>query len=400
MKLRILNIINDEKFIDNVIECQDLFFMTSIHDYVIVGQEIKEFKYIKRLTSRIQFVKDRDFLSFIREMEYDAIFLHSYVVLKPELVLKIPKNIKVFWFAWGCDIYSLPLEPFIKIKLYGSETEKIVKKLSENASNITKLKSLIKRITGYKKIYDKLKSQIYYRSISRVDYFSGIIDIEYQLMTTIPNFRAKEVKYTYTSIVGMNTLPNGVRYNGNNVLIGNSAAISNNHLDILTYIKDVKLNDSIIYMPLSYAGPREYVDIVKKSYMDIFNDNFIPLDTFMDYQEYSKMISSCSVAIFFHERQQGLGNICLALRNGCKVFLSETSILYKYFKSHGINIFSLQSDFSQDEWNKPLTDEQIFENKQILYKLSCADTYIKNMNYIFDCVINNDHVKNMSIKNE
>lgn len=396
MKLRILNIINDEKFIDNVIECQDLFSMTTTHDYVIVGQEIKEFKYIKRLTNRVQFVKDRDFLSFIREMEYDAIFLHSYIVLKPELVLKIPKNIKVFWFAWGCDIYSFPLDPFIKINLYGPETEKVVRELNGKASNIKKLKSFIKKITSYNKIRNKLKSQIYYKSISRVDYFSGIIDVEYQLMTTIPNFRAKEVKYKYTSIRGINTIPNDVRYKGNNVLIGNSAAISNNHLDILTYIRDVKLDDANIYMPLSYAGPHEYIDIIKKSYSEIFKDNYISLDTFMSYQEYAEVISSCSVAIFFHERQQGLGNICLALRNGCKVFLSETSILYKYLKNIGINIFSLQSDFSQDEWNKPLTDEQIFENKQILYKLSCADTYIKNMNYIFDCIINNDHVKKIS----
>lgn len=385
--LHILNIIVDEKFIDNVIECHDLFAGSVLHDYVIVGN-VLSFKYIKRFSSRVKFVSNSNFLSYVNENKFDAIFLHSFFIISPNLILKIPKSIKVFWFAWGYDLYSYLPKPFIDADLLGPETQIIQKKIKKNIDWKKKLKAFVKEIS----FYNKLKIRSYYKAVSRIDYFSGVLDFEHSLMKKVSGFRAEKVTYTYNSISVMNFADGECHWKGrdktkNNILIGNSADYSNNHLDILKYFKNIDLGSSVIYIPLSYSGDPEYIDCVKSKYSERFGKNFVSMDTFIPYQEYTEIVSSCSVAIFAHERQQAIGNICAAFRNGCKVFLSETNRVYKYYKDLGMTVFSLQSDFTQEELNTPLADDLVEKNIKILNVRASRSTYIKDMEYILDCIV-------------
>ncbi len=385
--LRILNIIVDEKFIDNVIECHDIFSEKVYHDYVIVGQKNEAFKYIKRFVNRVHQISNSEFSCYLKNNKFDAVFLHSFFIIDPKLIINIPKQIKVFWFSWGYDLYSYLPKPFININLLGPETEIIKKKTEQTIVWSKKLKSFIKDIT----FYNNYKNRCYYKAVSRIDYFSGVLDFEYSLMKKVPEFRAEKVTYTYNSIPVMNFADSGSHWKGrditkNNILIGNSADYSNNHLDILKYFKNIDIGYSVIYLPLSYSGELEYVDYVKSKYSERFGRNFVSMDTFIPYSEYTEIISSCSVAIFAHERQQAIGNICAAFRNGSKVFLSETNDVYKYYKDLGMTVFSLQHDFNQEELNTPLADELVEKNIQILNVRASRNTYIKDMNYIFDCI--------------
>lgn len=379
--VRILNIVTDEKFIDDVIECHDIFSEKVIHDYVIVGEKQESYKYIKKFPDRVKIVSSSSFLPYLKSNGFDAIFLHSFFVLDSNLIVEIPKQIKVFWFAWGYDIYSHIPDPFIKVDLYGVETKRIKKMLEPNDFK-SKLRSFLKTVF----CYDQIKSHVYYKAISRIDYFSGVLDFEYSLMENVRNFRAKKVTYTYNSISVMDSVNRECLCNGNNILIGNSADDTNNHLDVLKYIKNIDLGNSLIYIPLSYAGGQIYIDYVKNVYKSDFGDKFVPIDHFIPYQEYTQIMASCSVAIFAHERQQAIGNICAAFRKGCKVFLSETSNVYKYYKSLGMTVFSLQREFSSDALKTKLTDEQVIENIRILDRRACRETYIKDMNHILECI--------------
>ena len=90
--------------------------------------------------------------------------------------------------------------------------------------------------------------------------------------------------------------------------------------------------------------------------------------------------------IFAHERQQAMGNIYTALKMGCKVYLSETNKVFSYYKNLGVAVFSIQKDLNQENINKPLTDEQIMNNKKILSQIVSRETYFKQINHIIDCI--------------
>jgi hypothetical protein len=61
----------------------------------------------------------------------------------------------------------------------------------------------------------------------------------------------------------------------------------------------------------------------------------------MDKQDYYLKISSCSVCIMNHLRQQALGNISMMLFWGAKVFLNNDNILYKYLKDSGFFVYPI-----------------------------------------------------------
>ena len=88
--------------------------------------------------------------------------------------------------------------------------------------------------------------------------------------------------------------------------------------------------------------------------------------TFMPFEEYNSIIKSCSIAIFAHERQQALGNILMCLWNGCKVFLSKNSIVYKYLKSLGTVIYSIQDDLTRDFVASKMYECDIYKNRGII----------------------------------
>ena len=56
----------------------------------------------------------------------------------------------------------------------------------------------------------------------------------------------------------------------------------------------------------------------------------------------------------------------MGLWNGTMVFLPENSIGYKFFKSEGFHVFTIEKDLTQENIDKGLTEEQIIDNRKIL----------------------------------
>lgn len=374
---RILNIVRDEKFIDDVITCHDMASGNCIHHYVIIGKPVV-LKYI-HFTSRIKFISEGSFLSYLLDNKYDAVYLHSLIVMQMALIAKIPQRVKVFWFSWGFDIYRDRGESIIYIKLHHEKTEALMKKL-EN-SFLKKVKSIIKWVPNH--VRDKKFNNEYVNAIKRVDYYSGVLPIEYDLCKKSSYFNAKRVVYKYLSPSSFSDISGVKSFSGNNILVGNSAAHENNHLDLIEYFKELDVSNRNIYVPLSYAGFPEYVQAVTCECGKIFGNSCRPLVDFISYDDYNKILQSCSVGVFFHERQQALGNIMLLLLMGCKVFLSETSIAYAHFKSLGVKVFSVQSELNQKEIDEELDNATKENNRKILNVGRSKSDYIKMMEDLY-----------------
>ena len=301
---------------------------------------------------------------------------------------RLPKDIKVFWFAWGWDIYCAPHnDEFIKIPLLHQKSQVLyakVKKASKHGLFSTikyKLRLSVKSLLKYNQVYHNEEPKVYHNAVQRVDYFAGVFPLEYDLVKNNPWFRAKQVFYEYTNPKDFTPFPNTLPEIGINILVGNSADINNNHLDLLDFVKNLNLEGKTVIVPLSYGGSKKYADEVANIYQSTLKEHCRVLVDYMPRDEYFKLLKSCGVALFYHERQQATCNIEELLKNGVKVFFSETSINYRHYKSVGLHIYSIQKDLTNEAINTPLTDEQKWNNIRILYRTSNKEYRLK---YLYD----------------
>ena len=384
--MRIANIVTDEKFIDDVISLQDMLNGGFQHDYIILRQKRnypEEFIYIKN-HERVETVLRTDFFRTVRQKKYVAIFLHSLLAAPLHITAMIPDGIKVFWFSWGYDIYA-PIgfnKPLVQIELYKEKTNEILNAL-KSKKNTVDLRSFV---LGARRYIASVVNRIFLkRAVSRVDFYSGVLPYEYELMKEHKFFHAKEVEYHYYSYRKSSPDVPFVPCNATNIILGNSADPTNNHMDALEILMKLDLHGRKIIVPLSY-GNMQYADflcetISKKSWAGI-----VAVKDFMPFEDYAKLIGSCGVSIYFHERQQATVNIFLSLRNGNKVFLSETNRIYGYLKSLGFTVFSVQRDLNQASLDTPLTESEQLRNWQLYYKTHNMEIQRKCLGHIYDCI--------------
>jgi hypothetical protein len=381
---KVANFVTDEKFIDFVIKLYDEEFDFCHHDFIYLSvKKVVSYKYIK-LKDRILVLNTKNILSFIESNEYDAIFLHNFSSFPPSLLPLVPIGVKVFWFAWGYDIYEYPINrPFVNIDLYAPLTKQWIK--SSAIFTKRKLKNIIKFcLKGESSVPSQ---RTFYRALNRVDYFAGILDYEYDLMKKNPEFRAKKTRHRYSSPSSWSSLSDSFSLpTGDNIFVGNSAALTNNHLDILFYLTKCELGHRQVILPLSYGNINGYADKVCAAYRKEIGQYFIPIINFMPLDQYQNLYKSCGIAIFGQERQAALGNIIYALRNGLKVFLSETNLVYKYFKEKNVYIYSFQKDLNQENIEKRLTREQALQNHRIINELYSKENYIACIDDLYRCL--------------
>ena len=150
------------------------------------------------------------------------------------------------------------------------------------------------------------------------------------------------------------------RIKTNRIVIGNSATIENHHLEVFDRLKHLAGEDLEIYCPLSY-GNQEYANEIIKKGNEIFSTKFHAITTFMDIKEYFSFLNTCTVGIFFNDRQQALGNINFLLKTGGKVYLREGTTMWNYYKKNGINLYSCDNLINDDI-------DSLFEMSDVLKK--------------------------------
>lgn len=359
-----LHWVTDDKFIDDLISVMEYTKGSHSHTYAIVTYDDSyEFTYIKRYED-ITLIRPNDFIAVLSS--YDVIVLHGLRSGAFDFLNKMPHSIKVVWFAWGYDLYSAPCKkhPFIKIPLYRPLTK------SGTRNNLRGYLADLHVEFNY--LRDKRSIE---KAISRVDYFSGVIPQEYEMMKKNPFFKAKRLDFHYFSLndeVSEINLKNPSP-TGDNILLGNSGDPTNNHLDAFQYLRRIDILDKKIYVPLSYGGTEKYREEVKSVGKKYWGDSFVPLDKFLPYEDYCKIISSCGNVVMFHERQQAMGNIRQGLWYGCKVFLSISGLPYRYYNNLGLQVFSVQHDLNANSIDAPLLPVEVEQNRsKMIGEVSCS----------------------------
>lgn len=360
--IKIAHFIVDEKFPDSAYE---LFESVAPGCNVFfIASRPKTLKHIKKIP--VIFISTSSFRnsSFLKELkQYDFVVLHSLSNFNQKLVLNCNNSeIKFLWVGMGYDYYDLIFDS--RDLLYLPETKQI-------ASNYINKKSKL----NIRNILKKIIKKLFYKSlckkdiIKKIHFFSPVLESEYPLVKNkcdkpFPAYLA----WNYAA--NSKLLDDSIRYNyrvhGKDILLGNSASLTNNHIEMIDFLSGIDLSGEKIICPLSYGDQNYARDVIKYGEKKL-KQNFYPLIDFMEYDQYIDLISRCTNVLMNHVRQQAVGNILAMLSKGAKIFLREENQLYNHFVKLGVKVFTIQQLLAKPSLlDVPLSNDEVVRNRGIL----------------------------------
>lgn len=388
----ILHLCEDEKFIDHVINIFELVAPNKNIYFIEPNFENKSLQLVKSKHPNIiaKPVDSKEFKDLIDRIEdYDAVILHNlYNPYKKEIVKNAPENVYFHWMCWGADLYNIPA---LSRKLLLKETKKRHLKQFNWKGKINQYLYnyffspylLIYKIRN-RKTHSSIENKKLFKKISSV---STVIPPDFKLIEKNINPSLKYLPFKYGTIESFMKNHNEAICQQNNFLIGNSANITNNYLDIFKILKNVNLNGKKIFAPLSY-GDKTNAEFISKEGQKQLGSKFHALMEFLPIEDYNQILNKCGNVIMNHKRQQGMGNIIMALWKGARVFLNKRNPVYAFLKSEGFIIFEIKDvkkyqelpDFNVlAKHNRPLL-EKIYSTEKVLEETRKLVKYLQNKN--------------------
>lgn len=213
---------------------------------------------------------------------------------------------------------------------------------------------------------------------------------EYELLAQKQlRFKGKKLDFYYasTDFFIKDEYPSKITNNRQNIIIGNSAHITNNHADAIDWVaKNVKMPDDCkVILPLSYGSETNYINVVKKYAVNRLGSNAYVLDSYLPINEYWDLVSNCKIALYPHIRQQASDNIFYQLMSGAKVYMTKQSLAYAYLKQLGLVVYAMEEDISSI--NEPISDADVLKNRRILIELHSVTKQIERVHNIITTLL-------------
>lgn len=311
-------------------------------------------KYKAQPSENVSIIRYRseEFQALLKTLDsYSGIVLHGmFWPFCEDIIKAAPKHVKIAWYFWGGEIYS--------------RDDLTLSFLAPITKFLYRLHDLQKPKSDWEAW--QLPIELY----QRIDYCLTGEHEEYEFAKAYVHNSMDFIWYTCYSIEETLGELKNKRATGNNVLFCNSVAEESNVFDAAltmrrrAYRKHLK-NRKII-MPMSY-GAQWIRNMMLKLGPWCF-DQFEPLMTFIPRDEYNEMMLSCSTLILPYYSPAGQGNIITALWLGMRVYISEKSIAYNFFKRIGVKIYSFESDFEKYGC-AAMSDEDLTHNRKVLTEM-------------------------------
>ncbi|MFW5804107.1 MAG: TDP-N-acetylfucosamine:lipid II N-acetylfucosaminyltransferase [bacterium] len=356
-----LHLVDDSPQIKHLIQRTNEMFPKEHLFYVLI--KTGKPKVVQSSDNVIPFIPDSENINILLKdiSNYKAVFVHNLEIKKSLIVLKAPKDLIFVWGIWGFDYYYVFPELSRNIfQPYTKTLNIILFKHSILFRNFIYAIHPVSRFVGIKS-----NNRIREKAAKRINFtFNNLANYSevYKVIESDFNARFNGIYYSIEYISkGFNSSQKQL---GNNIFIGNSASNSSNHFDIFLKLKNkVSINTKII-VPLSY-GCLRYKRTINFIGKYIFKSQFLPLNKLLSLERYNEILSSCNVMIFNHNRAQAFGNIIIGAWAGHKIFLRKTNPIYKYFKSLGVTVFSIDEELVSENLTA-LEIELQNNNRQII----------------------------------
>ena len=294
-----------------------------------------------------------DFRNFIGDTsQYKYVILHYLGDELVDFTYSASQTNNFVWIVWGGDLYNSLLEPY-GYKLY-AYTDFIKK------GKLGTFLPFIDRYLNRRVIWKRVEA------VKRIPYYA-ILEGDLKLLKMYIHHLHPTCKdFFYYPVDDMvdDSLKNQ-QITGNNIFVGNSASLTNNHRKVFEILSTCDLGNRKVITPLSY-GPESGRDYAIKWGNELINDNFYPITEYMPLEEYNKLMFSANLFIYGSYRQEAFGNIVVALYFGGIVVLSHRNPLTEDLKKKGFEIFSLQH--LKDLLNYRLPDDVKRRNQELVIK--------------------------------
>lgn len=376
--MRIFHIAPDEKFINSIHWQFEEIFPDQNAYRIILPEGAKKLNYVK-VKKNVSIVEDRgkSLQIVLDEIKgYDLVVLHGLKFFQSRIVLKSKASTKFLWVFWGGEIYdnsrvsgSKPIGPKTKNKFV-------------RPSIIETLKKIIRPIFYYFNYRASPPEVSILKAAKKIQYIATPYKEEVDFLKdfSIIDEKALHVTLTYFPADFIFKGIEDICISGQNILLGNSASLTNNHLEAFDVLKQLDLSDRKLIVPLSY-GNNIYAREIDEIGRDMFCDNFKPVMKFMPLMEYNQLMSGCNIVVMNHYRQQAFGNIVAMLWMGAKVYLNESNTLYWYLKRIAVHVYSINKELVVENENvfEELNSQQIASNRNILKREMDFETIKKNL---------------------
>lgn len=311
MGKKILHIGGYDKFTKPFIEFVRENFVFDDHFFLMISKEKENASHANvKSARRTVFSRLKHYAEAVWRMhQAKIIVLHGLSDRKLTFILFFMPWVlkKCYWVIWGADLYSYQLgSRNLTWKVKEFFRRPVIKNMGHLVTYIDGDVTLARKWYGAKGIHHECFM-----------YLSNVVNPD-AISTTHPQHNES----------------------GLNILLGNSANPSNNHIEAMKHLLPYKDQNIKIFVPLSY-GDKEHANMVISKGREWFGEKLVPLTEFMAFNQYLEFLKSLDIAIFNHQRQQAMGNIITLLGMGKTVFIRSDVSQWDLFEKVGVEVFDI-----------------------------------------------------------
>jgi dTDP-N-acetylfucosamine:lipid II N-acetylfucosaminyltransferase len=283
----------------------------------------------------------------------DAIVAHSMTTIFANTIRRAPPQARVAWLGWGYDYYPL-LTPELGPALLPATRALVGADDDPPQAKSMALTAIAPRLHSFSVLPTEVA--LLRRALP------ALTAVHHEL----PLFTTEDVFERGAPVMA-----------GPDVLVGNSATASNNHLEALELLRD-RVPDGRLIVPLSYGDPKVGREVAAAG-ARLFGERFDPLTQWMPIDEYNQRIGRCGFVIMNHRRQQAVGNIGAALYKGATVYLRRENPLFPFYAGLGATLRPMDALEEGDVPLVALTADERARNRALIGAYYARDRIVQAM---------------------
>jgi hypothetical protein len=325
-------------------------------------------------TARVEGVTgDRAGMKRLREMiaQSRITIFHSVTAKVAAAMSSAPPSVLRVWSGWGGDYYGSTFDS--SAGLLGPATRRLVN-------------SGLRPTYWAGQILNTLRyGPLLHAAARAADVFSAPIPEDLEVFRRrFPGFRGRYSQLNYVTVEdSIATGPD--RSLGRDILLGNSASPTNNHLELFELLANEGLDGRRVLAPLSYGDPR-HAAMIERAGRELLGDSFVPLTGFLPLEAYHELIANCGISMFGSRRQEAIGTILRALWQGAHLVLDRRNPVVRYLRDRGVSVMLLDEVASVGLPSQPPSAALVAANRAFLDQHWSRRAVVRNIRQLIDSV--------------
>jgi dTDP-N-acetylfucosamine:lipid II N-acetylfucosaminyltransferase len=316
------------------------------------------------------------------ESDWEGVVVHGLPFeIADTLLSAIPQAYSIAWYVWGFEAYES--WPRLSSQLLMPETRRVSRRLAGPAWK--------RWVTGSPWLARRRERTIS-RVASRYDYCVAPFHEEHDLFIETGILRSTKFHWgSYGSLKDYVDVHEGIGA-GEDIQLGNSASLTNNHLDALPWLCGSAAGSRQVVVPLTY-GDRRYRDVVVAAGRECLGSRFSPLVDFVEREDYVRMLHACGHVVMNHHRQQAVGNILASLWRGARLYMNDTTVC-RALKRQGFEVKMIEEVFGRAEVSAlpPCTSAQASRHRELLGEHLYVGKVLAETNDLLDRLSTKPHM--------